>query len=183
MKIEPNNNQIIIQFHQGPLDDRKIFIKKVKEFATTHGYDYLLLDTWPENISSYKPDIDDPVVLSEYLRFQLPIYFHNMIWVDTDAELKSLWEMKKGKPYFNFRENGGMDYSLFSSNNCPNWFERLIQEFKKRKIQPGYMCWAKILRDKESQVNKIDSKYYSHRYFTFNKWNESRKRHKKSSPG
>lgn len=182
MKLEKSTKKIIIQAHFGNLGNRARYIDKVKSFARDHGYEYLFIEEWPEDLE-YTPDTQDPVVLSEYLRFQLPLFYPNVIWVDTDGYIKKLWDMKPGIPYFTRRKKRDtevIDYCLFDANGCTQWFEDTIKRHKKREIQPVYTGWSKVLRDIE--VGRIDEEYYEHESITFKEKIEKKRKKKKKDP-
>lgn len=154
--------KIIIQFHIGELGDRNAMVNSNQVFAVNHNWRYLYLDRWPDDVR-FKPNTKDPIILSEYLRFRLPLYYPNMIWVDTDCKLLHDWEMPENKPYFNQRQNGKLDYSIVASNNCTEFFETVLT--KMQNVTPHYTCFAKALKD--ACVCNISPKCYYHAAYTY----------------
>ena len=102
----------------------------------------------------------------------LPEYA-NAVFLDHDIELRAIWGMLAGMPYFIHefpdcdRPEGRPHIGMFAVNGCTQWFRDLQAEKIRRGIQDVYGYPNKLLRDKKPGV--IPESCYTHHRLTSGK--------------
>lgn len=99
--------------------------------------------------------------------------YADAVFLDWDIELRRLWEMIAGRPYFLFdrgidgdREWVEPKISMFAVNGCTPFFVALQEERRVRGHRDNFGFPRKVLHDKTKLVYEIPADCYKHHRLT-----------------